>query len=287
MNLEEKSLLKSFEGDLKQALKEDFDTKIKAFFTQKKLVCVSKDLSFKAFISDDKSAKNLRKDLLHLCINQSLGLEGLFFIDILKYPEKDLSKDFLSLNEDYFLLSKAKKTSKLSYKGYYLASFKEDKRLLENGDLLLALSSKSLNIGLEKAFKALFKDQGLGFDQSLKGEKIIDILRRPNTCYLKEYELLKGLVKSFVSVGEGGIIKSLEAVLAPGLGAVINEYYLKIPELFYIIGKSYDKKYMQDNFDLGIALIMIVNPQKVSKVLSLCKAFIIGELSVNDKSEII
>ncbi|EKS3506462.1 phosphoribosylformylglycinamidine cyclo-ligase, partial [Campylobacter jejuni] len=80
----------------------------------------------------------------------------------------------------------------------------------------------------------------------------------------------------------GGLVENLPRVLPRGMGATIRKHHLKTPEIFYTIGQAVEESEMYRSFNMGVGLVMVVDPSNVSKILENSDAFIIGEICINE-----
>lgn len=158
---------------------------------------------------------------------------------------------------------------------------------VKNGDLLLALPSSGLHSnGYALATKVLFEVQKRKFDDMIEGRRLIDILLEPTRIYADDFATLLPWINAAAHITGGGIINNLPRVLPKGLGATLSEQYLKAPAIFKIIAKDVEREEMAATFNLGVGMILVVSPQNVSKVLQNSDAYILGELSLNEKVSI-
>lgn len=156
-------------------------------------------------------------------------------------------------------------------------------KFVKNGDILLALPSSGLHSnGYSLARKVLFEELRMNFDDKIDGKKLIDILLEPTRIYVKDFLKLKPFINALAHITGGGIIENLPRVLPRGMGAVIRKHYLKTAEIFYTIAEAVEEDEMYRSFNMGVGLIMIVDPKNVSKVLENSDAFIIGEVVINE-----
>ncbi|MFG5141928.1 AIR synthase-related protein, partial [Campylobacter lari] len=56
----------------------------------------------------------------------------------------------------------------------------------------------------------------------------------------------------------------------------------KTPEIFYQIGQSVEEAEMHRSFNMGVGLVMVVDPSNVGKVLESSDAYVIGEVVLNE-----
>lgn len=156
-------------------------------------------------------------------------------------------------------------------------------KFVKNGDILLALPSSGLHSnGYSLARKVLFESLKLKFDDKIEGKNLIDVLLEPTRIYVRDFLALKPYISALAHITGGGLVENLPRVLPRGMGATICKHHLKTPEIFYHIGEAVEESEMYRSFNMGIGLVLVVDPSNVSKVLENSDAFIIGEITINE-----
>ncbi|EAL1801892.1 phosphoribosylformylglycinamidine cyclo-ligase, partial [Campylobacter jejuni] len=156
-------------------------------------------------------------------------------------------------------------------------------KFVKNGDILLALPSSGLHSnGYSLARKVLFESLKLKFDDKIEGKNLIDILLEPTRIYVRDFLTLKPYISALAHITGGGLVENLPRVLPRGMGATIRKHHLKTPGIFYTIGQAVEESEMYRSFNMGVGLVMVVDPSNVSKVLENSDAFIIGEICINE-----
>ncbi|MBC5857665.1 phosphoribosylformylglycinamidine cyclo-ligase [Campylobacter jejuni] len=173
------------------------------------------------------------------------------------------------------------------FAGFAVGMAEEDEidrsKLVKNGDILLALPSSGLHSnGYSLARKVLFESLKLKFDDKIEGKNLIDILLEPTRIYVHDFLTLKPYISALAHITGGGLVDNLPRVLPRGMGATIRKHHLKTPEIFYTIGQAVEESEMYRSFNMGVGLVMIVDPSNVSKVLENSDAFIIGEICIHE-----
>ncbi|EAJ5673229.1 phosphoribosylformylglycinamidine cyclo-ligase [Campylobacter lari] len=157
------------------------------------------------------------------------------------------------------------------------------RNFVKNGDILLALPSSGLHSnGYSLARKVLFEAQKLKFDDKIEGKNLIDILLEPTRIYVKDFLKLKPFINALAHITGGGLVENLPRVFPRGIGAIIRKHHLKTPEIFYQIGQSVEEAEMYRSFNMGVGLVMVVDPSNVGKVLESSDAYVIGEVVLNE-----
>ncbi|EAK0322679.1 phosphoribosylformylglycinamidine cyclo-ligase [Campylobacter coli] len=171
--------------------------------------------------------------------------------------------------------------------GFAVGMAEEDEidrsKFVKNGDILLALPSSGLHSnGYSLARKVLFEGLKLKFDDKIEGKNLIDVLLEPTRIYVRDFLTLKPYINALAHITGGGLVENLPRVLPRGMGATIRKHHLKTPEIFYTIGQAVEESEMYRSFNMGVGLVMVVDPSNVSKVLENSDAFIIGEITINE-----
>lgn len=156
-------------------------------------------------------------------------------------------------------------------------------KFVKNGDILLALPSSGLHSnGYSLARKVLFESLKFKFDDKIEGKNLIDVLLEPTRIYVRDFLALKPYISALAHITGGGLVENLPRVLPRGMGATIRKHHLKTPEIFYRIGEAVEESEMYRSFNMGVGLVLVVDPSNVSKVLENSDAFIIGEITINE-----
>ncbi|MBM0637423.1 phosphoribosylformylglycinamidine cyclo-ligase [Campylobacter sp. VicNov18] len=171
--------------------------------------------------------------------------------------------------------------------GFAVGMAEEDEidrtKRVKNGDILLALGSSGLHSnGYSLARKVLFEILKMKFEDKIEGKNLIDILLEPTRIYVHDFLVLKPYIHALAHITGGGLAENLARVLPYGMGAIIRKHHLKTPEIFYTIAQAVQESEMYRSFNMGVGLVMAVDPNDVSKVLELSDAFIIGEIVLNE-----
>lgn len=171
--------------------------------------------------------------------------------------------------------------------GFAVGMAEEDEidrtKRVKNGDILLALASSGLHSnGYSLARKVLFEILKMKFEDKIEGKNLIDILLEPTRIYVHDFLVLKPYIHALAHITGGGLVENLARVLPYGMGAIIRKHHLKTPEIFYTIAQAVQESEMYRSFNMGVGLVMAVDPNDVSKVLELSDAFIIGEIVLNE-----
>ncbi|MDR0580322.1 MAG: phosphoribosylformylglycinamidine cyclo-ligase [Campylobacteraceae bacterium] len=156
------------------------------------------------------------------------------------------------------------------------------------GDVLIALPSSGLHSnGYSLARKIFFEKLKMRFDEPLGDKTLIDTLLEPTRIYVKTFKLLKPYINALAHITGGGIVENLPRVLPSGLQARIYKSNIKTLPVFDVLGKYVKEDEMYRTFNMGIGMILVVNPSNVDAVLAQTDGYIIGEISSGENKALI
>lgn len=152
------------------------------------------------------------------------------------------------------------------------------------GDVLIALPSSGVHSnGFSLVRKVLFDKMGKKFDDDFEGKKLIDVLLEPTRIYVKEFKQNKHIINALAHITGGGIVENLPRVLPDGLKAVVQKDSIRILPIFKLIGSMVEENEMFRAFNMGVGMILVVNPQNVDEILASTDGYIIGHLEAGEK----
>jgi phosphoribosylformylglycinamidine cyclo-ligase len=162
----------------------------------------------------------------------------------------------------------------------------DEKRLLQGGevragDQLVGLASDGLHTnGYSLARRALLERAGLKLDGKAAelGVTLAEALLRPHRNYAPAVLPLLGgespAVHAAAHITGGGLADNLARVLPEGLQAVVRLASWEVPPLFRLIQRCGEVpeqdpagKGMYETFNMGIGLVLVVEPGKVDQVV--------------------
>jgi len=159
------------------------------------------------------------------------------------------------------------------------------------GDALVGLASSGLHSnGYSLVRRALFEQAGyrLGDELPRLGRPLEDELLEPTAIYAPLVLALAtdGLVRAAAHVTGGGLPENLPRVLPAGLGAEVREGSWPVPPVFDLVREAAGASTadMRATFNMGLGMVLIVPPDRVSEVLERSDAagrpaFEIGQVS--------
>jgi phosphoribosylformylglycinamidine cyclo-ligase len=146
------------------------------------------------------------------------------------------------------------------------------------GDALVGLASSGLHTnGYTLARRIVFDAMGLGVGDELPGtgRSVADALLAVHRSYLPALRepLAKGIVHGLAHITGGGVPGNLPRILPKGLGATVKRSAWPVPPIFQTLQRagSVELEEMDRVFNMGIGMIVVVDPQAVPVVIEAAK----------------
>ncbi|MEO0009782.1 MAG: phosphoribosylformylglycinamidine cyclo-ligase [candidate division WOR-3 bacterium] len=256
-------------------------------------------------------AKMMRKfdtvgvDLVNHCVNDilTLGAKPLFFLDYIAHA--DLSNEQIALivkgvvrgckyndcalvGGETAMMPDVYKTGDFDLVGFIVGVVEQnsviDANRLKPGDLVIGLPSSGLHTnGYSLVRKIFFQQHKFTLNSRLKGLKrsIGEELLRPHRSYYKKVYPLLGEIKAIAHITGGGFYENIQRLLPPERSCVIKKSAWPVPRLFrYIqmLGSIPDTE-MFRTFNMGIGMVIFVEPSRLDKIMStIGRVYIIGKI---------
>ena len=152
------------------------------------------------------------------------------------------------------------------------------------GDILIALPSSGIHSnGFSLVRKLLLEKLGMSLDDDFNGRPLKDVLLEPTRIYVKEFKANKDNINALAHITGGGITENLPRVLPDNLKAIIKRESVRVLPIFEHMGNHVDTEEMYRTFNMGVGMILVVNPSKVDAVLANTDGYVIGELADGEK----
>ncbi len=153
---------------------------------------------------------------------------------------------------------------------------------VKEDDILIALPSSGIHSnGYSLVRKLFFEKLNMKFDDEIEGKKLIDILLTPTQIYVKTFKKLKNHINALAHITGGGIIENLPRVLPSHLGATINKENIKVLPIFKYMLPYVEEEEMYRTFNMGVGMILVVDPKNSQYVLDNSDGYIIGKITSN------
>ena len=252
------------------------------------------------------------RDLVNHCVNDILvqGAEPLFFLDYLGAGVLEPAKmvelvqgvaDGCRENGCALLGGETAEMPGFYQPGDYelvgfIVGIVDRPRMLDGsrvapGDVLVGLPSSGLHTnGYSLARRILFDTQGLGVHDRApwRAKKTVgEALLEPHLSYLKPLRPLLGhrALHGMAHITGGGITDNLPRILPADTHALIRVGSWPLPELFHFLQEKgeVDSDEMFRVFNMGIGMVLAVEPSGLAEVLSLLRStgqrsFLIGTI---------
>ena len=267
-----------------------------------------------AFIMDKHDTVGI--DCVAMCVNDiaCAGGEPLFFLDYIacgkNYPEKIASivKGVADgcIQSDAALIGgeTAEMPGFYPEDEYDLAGFAvgvvDQKDLITGanikaGDTLVGIASSGVHSNGFSLVRSVFKmdKETLDTYHEELGKTLGEALLAPTKIYVKTMKSIKKAgvtVKGCSHITGGGFYENVPRMLPEGAHAVIEKSSYEVPAIFRMLQKEGDieEHMMYNTFNMGIGLVLAVDPKDVDTVLEAVKAagetpYVIGHIEAGEK----
>ena len=257
-------------------------------------------------------------DAVAMCVNDiaCAGGEPLFFLDYIacgkNYPEKiaDIVKGVAEgcLQSEAALIGgeTAEHPGLMPEEDYDLAGFavgvcdKKEMITGENlkaGDVLIGMASTGVHSNgfslVRKVFEKELTKEGLDTYYDVLGKTLGEALLAPTRIYVKALKSVKNAgvtVKACSHITGGGFYENVPRMLKEGTRAVIKKDSYEVPAIFKMLAEKGDiaEEMMYNTFNMGIGMIVAVDPADVEKTMEAIKAtgdvpYVIGSIEEGEK----
>jgi len=159
---------------------------------------------------------------------------------------------------------------------------------VKEGDLLVALPSSGIHSnGYSLVRKLFFEKLGMSFDDTLEGEKLIDLLLTPTRIYVKSFKQLKEKINALAHITGGGIVENLPRVLPESLSAHVHKAKIRTLPIFDFMRQHVEEEEMYRTFNMGVGMVLVVSPKNIDYILENSDGYLIGELKKGDGAVIL
>lgn len=157
---------------------------------------------------------------------------------------------------------------------------------IEEGDVLIALPSSGVHSnGFSLVRKLLLEKLGMTLEDEFDGKVLKDVLLEPTRIYVKEFKANKDKINALAHITGGGITENLPRVLPDNLKAVVNRSKIKVLPIFEFMSQHVELEEMYRTFNMGVGMVLVVNPANVDSVLENTDGYVIGEIKAG-KAEV-
>jgi phosphoribosylformylglycinamidine cyclo-ligase len=152
------------------------------------------------------------------------------------------------------------------------------------GDTLIALPSSGVHSnGFSLVRKLLLEKLGMSLDDDFQGKPLKDVLLEPTRIYVKEFKANRDNINALAHITGGGITENLPRVLPDNFKAVVSRNKIKVLPIFEFMSEHVEVEEMYRTFNMGVGMILVVNPANVDAVLANTDGYVIGEIAEGEK----
>ena len=267
-----------------------------------------------AFVMDKHDTIGI--DAVAMCVNDIAcsGGEPLFFLDYIacgkNYPEKIAS--IVSGVAEGCLQSEcalvggetAEHPGLMPEDDYDLAGFAVgvvdkkdiiDGSTIKAGDTLIGIASSGVHSNGFSLVRNVFKitEEALNTYYDSLGKTLGEALLAPTKIYVKTLKEIKNAgvrVKGCSHITGGGFYENVPRMLHDGVRAVIKKDSYEVPAIFKMLQEDgqIEEKMMYNTFNMGIGMVLAVDPADTDKVLEAVKkagetGYVIGTVEDGEK----
>ncbi|RXJ92047.1 phosphoribosylformylglycinamidine cyclo-ligase [Malaciobacter molluscorum] len=152
------------------------------------------------------------------------------------------------------------------------------------GDTLIALPSSGIHSnGFSLVRKLLLEKLGMSLEDDFQGKPLKDVLLEPTRIYVKEFKANKDNINALAHITGGGITENLPRVLPENLKAIVYRDKIRTLPIFDFMSEHVEIDEMYRTFNMGVGMVLVVNPANVEAVLANTDGYVIGELAEGKK----
>ena len=166
---------------------------------------------------------------------------------------------------------------------------------LKPGDVLIGMASSGVHSNgfslVRKVFDMTVESLNTYYDEL--GATLGETLLAPTRIYVKALKAVKEAgvtVKACSHITGGGFYENVPRMLKEGTHAVINKNSYPVPPIFTLMAKkgNIEEHMMYNTFNMGIGLVLAVDPADVDTVMAAVKAagetpYVIGSIEAGEK----
>lgn len=267
-----------------------------------------------AFLMDKHDTIGI--DCVAMCVNDvaCAGGEPLFFLDYIacgkNYPEKiativaGVAEGCKQSGAALVGGETAEHPGLMPEDEYDLAGFAvgvvDEKDLitgadLKAGDVLIGIASSGVHSNgfslVRKVFEMTKESLDTYYDEL--GKTLGETLLAPTRIYVKALKSVKDAgvrIKACSHITGGGFYENIPRMLPEGIHAVVKKDSYEVPAIFKLMQKkgNIEEQMMYNTFNMGLGMIVAVDPADVDKTMEAIKAagetpYIVGETKAGEK----
>ena len=166
---------------------------------------------------------------------------------------------------------------------------------LKDGDVLIGIASSGVHSNgfslVRKVFEMTKESLDTYYDEL--GKTLGEALIAPTRIYVKALKNVKeaGIrVKACSHITGGGFYENIPRMLPEGMHAVVKKDSYEVPAIFKLMQKTgnIEEQMMYNTFNMGLGMIVAVDPADVDKAMEAIKAagdtaYIVGNIQAGEK----
>ena len=166
---------------------------------------------------------------------------------------------------------------------------------LKEKDVLIGIASSGIHSNGYSLVRKVFeiKKEVLEVYHEELGTTLGEALLTPTKIYVKALKAVKEggvTVKACSHITGGGFYENIPRMLPEGMHAVVKKDSYEVPAIFKMLAKegNIEEQMMYNTYNMGIGMMIAVNPEDVEKTLELLKevgetAYVVGEIKAGEK----
>ena len=166
---------------------------------------------------------------------------------------------------------------------------------IKPGDTLIGIASSGVHSNGFSLVRSVFTitEESLNTYYDSLGTTLGEALLAPTKIYVKTMKSIKNAgvrVKGCSHITGGGFYENIPRMLPDGIRAVVKKDSYKIPPIFEMLQKDGDieETMMYNTFNMGLGMVLAVDPADVDKTLEAIKAagedgYVVGSVEAGEK----
>lgn len=166
---------------------------------------------------------------------------------------------------------------------------------IKDGDVLIGMASSGVHSNgfslVRKVFEMTKESLNTYYDEL--GKTLGEALIEPTIIYVKALKSVKEAgvkIKGCSHITGGGFYENIPRMLPDGIKAVVEKNSYEVPAIFKLMAKKGEisEQMMYNTFNMGIGMVLAVDPSDVSKTMDAIKAagqtpYVIGKTANGEK----
>ena len=167
--------------------------------------------------------------------------------------------------------------------------------VIKAGDVLIGIPSSGVHSNGFSLVRSIFPMNSTDLSRTVDelGRPLGEALLEPTRIYVKTLASLREqgiVIKGCSHITGGGFYENIPRMLPQGTRALVRKDSYQLPPLFSLIAREgkVEEKVMYNTFNMGIGMVLAIDPAQADKTLSLLKtqgekAWVIGEVISGEK----